>query len=380
VKGIPEKLRKITTVLLAVFLWLHALFLLNLHWIIISKIAQFLQLNFSEVLLICLLVLFSLLTASGFWRTLRSLAYIYFFPFVLIGYGFVLIFRGLVAFHKWVKARAGLQGTTALIIQKPVVPATPISGPTTTQKTSPRGPVVIPDFLLRPFRSFMLIWCLLLLVTTHEQIVWACLLVVLVQLARKVLVILTALFFPAPWLRKIGTPLLQGLVSVVDKIANMTLDAPAQELQNLLNQFRLCRSVLDFLQNSYLLTRWAWLIGGVVIGTLYIYVSLLFSFAYYGIARVSHVSYAWRDAFLASLFIPFFITELPKLFWARLLGGAHCLLVVTISVGTIVNFLRNKLEALRVAAAGYSQRFADDNVQAKYIILEQRFAPEVKKQ
>lgn len=75
---------------------------------------------------------------------------------------------------------------------------------------------------------------------------------------------------------------------------------------------------------------------------------------------------------VAALFIPFFVTELPKIFWARLLGGMHCLLVVTVSIGTIFNFLRRKLDAIRRAATDYSDRFADQNVQEKYLILQEK--------
>ena len=61
-------------------------------------------------------------------------------------------------------------------------------------------------FFLRPFRRFMFLWCFLLLVTNHVEIVWLCLIVVLVQLGRKIWVILQALLFPKPWLDKLVPP------------------------------------------------------------------------------------------------------------------------------------------------------------------------------
>jgi hypothetical protein len=71
------------------------------------------------------------------------------------------------------------------------------------------------------------------------------------------------------------------------------------------------------------------------------------------------------------VFIPF-ISGLPKLLSLKLLGGTHCMLVVAVGIGTIVNFLRRKLDAIREAATDYSDRFADKSVQEKYVILEQK--------
>jgi hypothetical protein len=72
----------------------------------------------------------------------------------------------------------------------------------------------------------------------------------------------------------------------------------------------------------------------VSLGSRYVYIALLFSFTYYGIARVSGVLYSWTDALIASLFIPFFVTELPKLPVFRILGGLHCSLILAIGFGT----------------------------------------------
>src|SRR5579862_9326191 len=76
---LSEGVRKATTVLLAAFLWLHALFFLNFHSVFISKFTQLLHLSTSEVILFGLLLIFSFAAGSGFWKPLRSVAYIYAF-------------------------------------------------------------------------------------------------------------------------------------------------------------------------------------------------------------------------------------------------------------------------------------------------------------
>jgi hypothetical protein len=60
---LSESVRKGTTVLLALFLCLHALFFLNVQSALISKCTQLLRLTASEVVLFALLVIFSSLAA-----------------------------------------------------------------------------------------------------------------------------------------------------------------------------------------------------------------------------------------------------------------------------------------------------------------------------
>jgi hypothetical protein len=107
---------------------------------------------------------------------------------------------------------------------------------------------------------------------------------------------------------------------------------------------------------------------------MYIYIAILFSFSYYGIARVSGVPYSWPEGLLTSIFIPFFISDLPRIFPIRLLGGIHYTLVLVVGIGTIVNFLHGKMDALRESAAQLSDLFAQRNILEKYLILQEKFS------
>jgi tetratricopeptide (TPR) repeat protein len=102
----------------------------------------------------------------------------------------------------------------------------------------------------------------------------------------------------------------------------------------------------------------------------YTYFSILFSFGYYGIARVSGANYSWPEALTTSMFLPFFASDLPKVFAIRLLGGIQGSLIVAIGVGTAMNFLRRKLDSVRRAATAFSDRLDDQVARGKYLILE----------
>jgi hypothetical protein len=379
-----ENIRKATTFLLAVFLWLHAFLFLNLQAPLISKCVQILHLTASEIVLFSLLLIFSCVTASGFWKTLLSLTYIYFFPFVLLAYVFYGCFLVLQTINRWFVVQIGQAKptTNALVVeQKRSTNASALPATSGSQAAGSKNRITeLLGFLLKPFRRFMVLWCILLVVATHTTIVWLCLTVVLANLTRKMFFMLRVVLFSDPWLKKIEPAFLAGLNTTIAALTAVTREAaPTAELKNLWTQVSGWKKILEFLKDSYLLSMWAWFLGVVLLISVYIYVGVFFSFAYYGIARVSGVSYSWPDAAVTSLFIPFFISELPKILAARLLGGVHCALVVTLGVGTFLKFLRRKLEGIRSAAADLSDRFADQTISEKYIILEAMFSGDMKK-
>jgi hypothetical protein len=379
-----ENIRKATTLLLAVFLWLHAFLFLNVQSALISKCTQLLRLTTSEVVLFGLLFIFSCLTASGFWKALLSVAYIYFFPFVLLAYAFYGCFLILRAINRWFKVQIGQSKPTmnALVVeQKTSTIAAALPATSGSLDVGPKNRIAeVLSFLLKPFRRFMLLWCILLIVATHTTIVWLCLILVLANLTRKMFFMLRVVLFSDPWLKKIEPALVTGLNTTIAALTAVTREtAPTPELKNLWSQVSGWKTILEFLKDSYLLSMWAWFLGVVFLISVYIYVAIYFSFAYYGIARVSGVAYSWPDAAVTSLFIPFFISELPKILAVRLLGGIHCALVVTLGVGTFVKFLRRKLEDIRSAAADLSDRFTDQAISEKYVILEAMFSGDMKK-
>jgi hypothetical protein len=373
---VAESIRRATTFLVAVLLWTHALLFLNIQSPAIHGAARLLRLTSSEIALFALLLSFSFLAASGFWRTLRSLAYIYFFPFVLSMYLLYLCFVLVRATHRWLSTQGRPRlGEVPVLEQRALtIPQAQSTGPETAGKPS-RNVAELVHFLARPFRRFTFLWCILLVVATHAAIVWLSLVIVLIHLARRIGLILKMLLFSDPWLREVGARILSNLNSLLAGLAAVTGESsPTAELKNLWNQLSSYRRILDFLRDPYVLSRWAWVLGIAFLGSVYIYMAVLFSFGYYGIARVSGVQYPWPDALVTSVFIPFFISDLPKMLALKVLGGIHCSLVVVVGVGTIMNFLRRKLDAVCAASVEISNRLREPEIHKKYLILEEKFS------
>lgn len=375
----PEVLRKTTTLLLAVFLWLHGLFVLNISASHVAGLSRVLRLTTSEAVLFVLLVVFTFVSASGFWKQLRSMAYIYFFPFVALGYCLYFVFIVMRGLHRWFTVQAlnagVIEATTSSVVPSvatPPVTTAPVAG----GKVSPRQRAKeVLSFLLRPFRRFMTLWCVLLLVTTHKWVVWLCLVVVLAHLAQKIFLVLKSLLFSGPLLKRLKEAQLTVLDKPLAALATVVIDATSpNELRNLWNQFIMWRKVFDFLKNPYLLSRWAWTLGIVFIGSLYLYFALFFSVAYYGLARVSGIDYPWSIALVDSVFIPFAYNALPHVLWIRLLGGLQATITVAIGIGTIVKFLARRLDAVRQVAAELSDRLLEPVVQEKLQSIEAKIA------
>ena len=164
---LSESVRRITVFLLAVFLWLHALFILSVPSSLTNRFAHYLHLTTSEAILLSLLVIASLASGSGFWRRFLSLLYIYAFPFVLFWKLLHWSFLGFRWVHRWLKAQASPFIDAPLVIEQKSSPLTAAAPPSAPEKiTIKERAKGIVDFLLRPFQRFTLLWCILLL-TAH---------------------------------------------------------------------------------------------------------------------------------------------------------------------------------------------------------------------
>jgi hypothetical protein len=252
-------------------------------------------------------------------------------------------------------------------------PTTPVQSSSQIGKEK-KGTEVL-ELLVRPFRSATLLWCFLLLFTTHVWVLRVSLGVVLVQLGRKIFRLLEVVLFSGPWLREAGQRLMTRIDTIFAAVDLVTRESVSTaELKNLFLQLRAIEKVLRFLENRDLVVRWAWLLTLVFLGGVYSYMALLFSFVYFGVARVGGVAYSWPEAFVTSLFIPFFTGDLPHIIWAKLLGGIHCALILTLGIGTIFTYIHRRLELIRSEVTGLSERLADQSVRERYRILEEKAA------
>jgi hypothetical protein len=278
------------------------------------------------------------------------------------------------ALHLWISFCIVLETAVLVLCGTPVMP--PSLAPTAPQEPGAKERMrEVINFLLRPFRRFMFLWCILLVSSTHAQIVWVCLVVVLLHLARRIFALLKVMLFFDSQLKKAIARVFDVVGSAADAVDTFTPGTtPSNELRNMWNQVKTWKLITDFLRDKYLVSRWAWVLGIISFGSLYTYIALLFSFVYFGIASVSGISYSWVDSLVSSLFIPFYATELPKTFILRLLAGVHITLVLTVGIGTFFSFLQRRLFMIRTAATVVNDKLIDATFQEKFLILGTKLA------
>jgi hypothetical protein len=373
-KSITEFVSNLVRFLLAAFLWLHALFFLNFKPSLLDEPARLLHLSTYEVILLGLLLLFSLLAGSNSWKAFVSLAYIYFFPFVLLFYFGVYLFRLAAAAVRWF---GGSTTDTRLNIRvaRETLEDSPASSAGAANVGFRAAAAKTLDVSLRPFKSFTILWCLLLLFAVHVPIVWLALGVVLVHLARLALKAVRLMYFSKPWLAGAATYIRGTVDDSLSKLACVNRESPkTPDLQNLWTTLRGYRICAQYLLNSKAASKWASILFAAFLGAVYLYLAFVFSFAYYGLTRVYGVHFPWTEALTTSIFIPFYVSDLPKIFVLRFLGGLHCLLVVSIGVGGLIKYLRKRLEPVREVASFFDSRLSERELYEKYCILQDAFA------
>jgi hypothetical protein len=385
-------IRRLARFLLASFLWLHALFFWNPHTRILATLSRYMHLTFLEMTLFVLLFLFSLFCSSGWWSALKSALYIYFFPFVLLGYFFVLLFRALKGINAWFSRDQPAEDRPTLtelivlpnpaaplpqqpIVVQPAVSAAPALPAMPVAPAAKKSPTTL--FLVtRPFRRFTVLWCALLLFATHKLVLWLSLAVVMCVLVLRILTILKLTLFSRSWLEKVGAALYTRLNVMIGTLEAVTPKTEVtKELKDLWQQLGLWEKAARFLGNKYLLSRWASLLVGIFYVCVYVYIALLFSFVYFGIARVSGLNVPWSEAAVDSIFIPVYVTELPKTFPMRFAGGVQWTLIVVIGFGTFWNYFHKRLEAVHTGAMRISGLLANESVRERYKILEAKVKP-----
>jgi hypothetical protein len=373
-------IRRLTRFLLASFLWLHALFFWNPHTRILPVLSRYIHLTLSEMTLFVLLFLFSVLGSSGWWNTVKSALYIYGFPFVLLYRFFVLLFLVLKGINAWLSrdqpAEDGPTLTELIVLPSEAVPVPQAIAPAIPVTPATKKSPTAFSMVSRPFRRFTVFWCALLLFATHDFVLWLSFAVVMCVLALRVLTILKLTLFSRSWLEKIGAAIYTRLNIMLGMLAVVTPKTEVnKELKDLWRQLNLWERVARFLGNKYLLSRWASLLVCAFYLCMYLYIALLFSFVYFGIARVSGLTMPWSEAAVDSTFILVYVRDLPKTFFMRLAGGLQWMLIVVSGFGTFWNYFHKRLEEVHIGAIKVGGLLTDEMVRAKYKLLESKVKP-----
>ncbi len=227
---------------------------------------------------------------------------------------------------------------------------------------------------MRPVLQFTLLWSLLLLLTSHRWLLLTALIIVLIHLARTLVKVLELAVFSIKGLSQLEDRIKANAENLIAKVLSVPEQSePLENLRQTWSSITALRLGVGLLQNRQRAAQWMIFMAVLAFAAIYLYLAVLFAFAYYGIARVQLIPYTWLEAFVTSVFIPFQIGDLPHNVWIKLLGGIHCLFVFLIGIGTIFGYLQKKLDSLYKAADFLNTRLQEEEVRRRIETLDEKF-------
>lgn len=368
--------RKSTRFFLALLLWLNALLLLRFSVPSVSPLAARLHLSTGETTIFLLLAGFSILFSYGWKNIIVDLLYLYFFPFIFL---YLLIRAGFwILGHLFGGTRSEKDSQvspSALEISGPTKSLPPVPTATPTPEANFRWKAFVRHWF-RPFSQFTILWCLLLLLTPHRWLLIIALLIVLAHLARTLIFVVGFAFLSVKNLSQLDARIktyVERLIATV--LSEQTV--PTDDLRKTWALISTLQLGITLLRNRQRAAQFIIFIAALIFMATYLYLALLFAFAYYGLARINSIPYSWTEALVTAIFIPAAFGDLPHNVWIMLLGGIHWTFVVLVGLGTIVGYLQRKLNSLYRAADFLNSRFQEEEVKKRIAILNEQFKTSV---
>lgn len=368
-------IRKLTRFVLAILLWLNALLLLKVTPPSLSPLALRLHLGLGEVTILLLIAMSSVLLSYGWKNIAVDMLYLYFFPFVLLYHFIRLTLRASGYFVKIFSPASPRLSSSGSALTVRVQSSVPTVSNAQTQATGKHFFSLrsVLRHSLRPFFQFTLLWSLLLLLASHRWLLWAALIIVLAHLARTLVKVLGLAVFSIKGLSQLEDRIKKYAENLIAKILSLEQIEPTQDVRQAWMSITGLQLGIAFLRNRQRAVQWMIFMAVLVFGAIYLYIAVLFGFAYYGVARIQLIPYSWGEAFVTALFILFEIGSLPHNIWIQILAGIQCLFVIMVGGGTIFGYLQKKIDSVYKAADFLNSRFQDEEIRRKIEMLSEKF-------
>lgn len=357
-------------------------FLLDIPHVNFAPFSNRLHTSQGEIAVLILIGGFSILASYGWSNVAVDLIYIYFFPFVCLYY----LCRWLVRFALWLNEYVSPKSETEATeppyytqIPLPILVA-PAARPS-LQPVIPEPPeqpqTLWQKFLvdvIRPFKRFTLLWCLLLLLTTRRWLAYVALAIVSVHLTVLLFDVLKLSLATDGWFSKVAKNLQAQMEGHIRKITEARDAELTQETKQAWSALRSLLIGVNFLENRKQVAQWTAFLGIVIFIIIYLYVALIFSFEYHGIARLQGIVFPWSSALITAVFLPIAYPDLPHTNTLRLLGGIQWVCVIALGTSTIVSVVRQKLRPFYVVADTIRQKMDEEDVKTTLIVLKEKLS------
>jgi hypothetical protein len=366
-------IRKIVRTFLAAYFWLGPLIeLSHVHFPLSWQ--HFYTRQSPEGFLLLFITYYSLLGESGWFSVAYDLVYIYLWP--LVALWLLVKFTSVRAYRAFKRASffEGLILPKIAAAQTQIAAAqTQIAAAQTQNVLNAKGENVPAEenkgklqrllSVLRPFSQFFLLWALLLLNTSNVFLTWIALAVILFGTTTIIRTLSLFLSDAGSWIAKLKgnfAAQVANNVAIVRAYKSSQADTPSRNAANALLLYETTFRYMS--ENKERLARWTMIASILITIPLYLYLSLMFTSIYLGVARLNHIAWPWTDALTTSIFIPFAYTDLPHNLWIRLIGGCQVIMVTLLGYTVLFRRLQSSMLQLYQAAGELSEPLSDQTL------------------
>src|SRR5260370_30946293 len=372
--------RKLARFLIARLLWIHAAFIFNATPSL-APISSNLNLNVAEACVLFLLGSTILLSSYGIKSILIDAIYFYRFPFILLFHSARVGLRVIIAGYRLVwrdKEPFGNPLSSIVSIPQKVVPpnaAVQNPEPTTDKKFQWRE---LAYNFSKPLRRFTILWCLLTVLASHRFLLLLAFAVLILHIVRFLFRVLPIAVASTAWLAQLEQHIRTYAEDLIEKVR--TAQEITQDMRQIWSGIVALKFGIALLKNRRRVIQWTTYLGALSFLGAYLYLAVLFSFAYFGAARLQGISLSWTSALVDSTFIPLAYSDLPQNIWLKLLVAIQASFVLLLGIGTIFAYLQKKIESLHAVANDLSAKLQQVEIQEKLARMNERFsAPAIPK-
>lgn len=348
---------------LAITFWLHALFVTRLIPQYSIPDWSFAGLNERDILLLAVIVFYSLLGAYGWFSLIIDILWIYLSPVIFavkwgwkVAKGITFIFRKHFLGHEvsWQRAEAKEESSVHSSLQNDDIQKKPST-----------------NRWLRCFYQFATLWGLLIIFTSSREVIFIGTVICLIAAARSGIQFSKSLSGSLAWIDNFQANTGRELSKLRDVIASSHANSTSEDLRKSILSLKGFKRVLDIACDKKLMTRWIIALSLFLSVPYYVYISLLCSFGYFGIARFFNIVWTWHEALVDALFMPFAWTDLPHNSAIRILGGIQGSALLYFGFTAVFSKINEKVAGLSSALEKIRDDFEDESIKTKLVVIEQ---------
>jgi hypothetical protein len=366
--------RKIIREALAISFWFHALCAFHLVYIRSFAIPPEMTLHVYNAVLFGFIIYFSYFSDSGWLSVIWDVLYIYLWPLRTAWRICVMAFKAIYQFMKSHSTfpRVGLIVAPVVEVNPRVAESKSLRESWSEYLTEKRKARVINNLkrALRPINQFAFLWAILILTLQYPPLIVIASIVTLAGAFRAVYNLWNLLSSTSKWIGKLHGGLATQISAKIRQVGEWEEAVGPEPIRNEVNSLKMFESVFTYISdNREFLSKCTMGVAALITIPFYLYISLLFSSVYVGIAHLEHINLSWTTSIIDSLYVPFAFTDFPHNNAIRFVAGLQAVALTAMGWNIFFRHLSGKFNEVAVAAAEFRSTMQDENYRQKIALV-----------